>query len=132
MEKKPTTITIDEVKYVRADSVGKQAIDDGLEYVIVRSRNQGVMSGYLVSHSGQEVTLRNARQLWQWHVNGIALPDLANDGVGDEAKCRFSQPSECDVTMLEACGILRCTEQARDSLQGVKALRNDSTVNSDG
>ena len=47
---KPETIMIDEVKYVRADSVQNESHSvDGMEYCIVRSREQGVMCGYVES-----------------------------------------------------------------------------------
>ena len=61
----PTTIKIDDVEYVRKDSVSKQEADklDGMPYRIVRTYSAGVFFGEIVSRKGQEVILKNARRL---------------------------------------------------------------------
>ena len=47
---KPETITIDDVKYIRADSVVQSApTKDGMKYVIVRTYSAGVFAGYIES-----------------------------------------------------------------------------------
>ena len=87
---KPETITIDDVKYVRADSVQPQAqLKDGMKYIICRTYSAGVFAGYLESRNGQEVVLRNARRLWY-------------------------------VELLNAIELLDCTKKAQDSIASVK------------
>ena len=116
---KPTTMMIDEVKYVRADSINQPAPEvDGLKYAIVRSRNQGVMSGFVQCVSGQTVTLLRARQLWKWSSN-LTLVDLAESGVRDKDHCKFSIESTQQTVMLEACGILYCTNTSYESIMEV-------------
>ena len=36
------------------------------KYVIVRSRDAGVLAGILVSKNGDEVKLKDARRIWYW------------------------------------------------------------------
>ena len=62
----PETIKIDEVEYVRKDSIGEKATKlDGMDYVIIRSYDAGCFAGYLKSESedGQKVEFVNARRL---------------------------------------------------------------------
>ena len=119
---KPETMMIDDVKYVREDSVkrSESAVLDGLKYAIVRSRGQGVMAGYVTSIKGQAVTLLHARQLWRWDSKFV-LQDLAESGVRTASRCKFSQSSSQETVMLEACGVLFCTKTAADSIQQVAA-----------
>lgn len=116
----PTTITIDDVKYVRADSVTEKAEKDGKPYVIVRSRDQGVMCGYLDGYNGRAVHLINARQIWRYDSDFV-LSDMAEKGARNPDKCQFSVEMSQPMIMLEACGILYCTKIAAESLQSVKA-----------
>ena len=115
----PETLKIDEVLYIRADAAPKPDKDlDGKPYVIVRSRNQGVMSGYLHSYSGQTVTLLRARQLWYWKSKFV-LADLAETGPKDG--CKFSAEMSQPMVMLEACAIFHCTAAAGESIRSVVA-----------
>ena len=105
----PQTITIDDVRYVRADAI-PQSHDD---YVIVRSRDQGVMCGHLVAIEGRQVTIRESRQLWRWESGSLCLPDIARYGLRGPARLSAASP---ETTILEACGVLRCTTAAAASL----------------
>jgi len=118
---KPNTIKIDDVEYVRADSFQQSDPDvlDGKPYVIVRSRNQGVMSGYLDGYEGQVVRLSRARQLWKWHT-GFLLPEMAEQGP-KAGGCMFSCEMTQQAILLEACGILFCTAQAGKAIRAVPA-----------
>ena len=114
---------IDEVKYVREDSIKSTKPDistDGLKYAIVRSRYQGVMTGYVKSIEGQIVVLIKARQIWRYDCKFV-LVDMAEYGVRDASKCKFSCASSNEVVMLEACGVIYCTEAAGNSIRSVKA-----------
>ena len=120
---KIVTLTIDGVdsEYVRADSVRSEPDElDGLHYAIVRSRDQGVMAGYVVSIDGSAVELKQARQLWRWNSK-FALPDLAEYGPTTPDECKFSAPMSQPMTVLSACGVLRCTADAGEALRSVPA-----------
>jgi hypothetical protein len=113
-----TKITIDGVDYIRVPSAPSDA-PEGLRYAIVRSRDQGVMSGYVQSVDGRRVTLLLARQMWRWH-SSFVLPDAATIGVvtgGCKFSCEMSEPTE----MLEACGVLYCSRVAEQAIRAVSA-----------
>ena len=110
MDIQAETLTINGVEYVRADSHPEPT-----NYVIVRSRDQGVLSGEYVSHSGREVVLRNARQIWKY-VGGLCLPDISQRGLASGS--RLSVAVEGETRMLEACAILPCSPAASRSLIG--------------
>lgn len=119
---KPETMMIDDVKYIREDSVKRSAPYElnGLKYAIVRSRNQGVMSGYVKAIKGQCVELLSSRQVWRYDSKFV-LSDMAEFGVRNAANCRLSCEMSQPMIMLEACGVLYCTDIAGKSIRGVKA-----------
>jgi len=118
--KQPSTIKIDDVEYVRADSVenySKAEQLEGMDYVIVRTYSAGVFAGYLEDSEGQEVILKNARRLWYWD-GAASLSQLAEDGVSKPKECKF--PKEVKrVKLLQAVEILDCSEKARLSIKSV-------------
>ena len=113
------TISINGINYVREDATTATEVD-GLRYAIVRSADQGVVCGFVEQIDGRRVTLRNARQMWQWSSKFV-LQDIAEHGVTSSYEnlfsCEMSQPLE----MLEACGVLYCTDKGRESLRSVEA-----------
>jgi nucleoside phosphorylase len=113
------SITIDGIEYVRADSTHSNTDTDGLRYAIVRSRDQGVMSGFVRSIDGRAVTLAKARQLWRWK-SSFTLVEMASSGGASDG-CRFSAEAAEDVVMLEACGVLYCSGAGVAFLRGVAA-----------
>lgn len=121
----PETIKIDNTEYVRADLAQKDSDElAGLRYAIVRSRDQGVMAGYVESIEGRTVTLRRARQLWRYDSRFV-LPDLAEYGVRNAENCRFSCEMSQPMVMLEACGVIYCTEVGGKSIRAVPAVENE-------
>ena len=120
----PKTIKIDEIEYVRADSVvsGEPDVCDGLEYAIVRSRDQGVMCGYVERIDGRAVTLRKARQIWRYD-SSFVLPDIAEHGMRDPSKAQLSVAMSRQCVMLEACGVLYCTAAAGAQLRAIEAVK---------
>jgi hypothetical protein len=59
----PITMKINEVEYVRKDSLNNEAVKlDGMPYVIVRTYSAGVFAGYLQSRKEREVCLRQAKE----------------------------------------------------------------------
>jgi len=86
---------------------------------IVRSRDQGVVYGYVLSVEGRKVVVAEARQMWKWKTpNGFVLIDMATHGV-DAPECKFSAPSELPIVMLEACSIIDLTDTSQKSLDAV-------------
>ena len=116
---KPEVIKIDEVEYVRKDSVSKEAVKlDGMEYVIVRSYDAGCFAGYLAKKDGREVTLKNARRLWYWS-GAASLSQLAMEGVADKSNCKF--PCEVGSIIIDnVCEVINATEKARKIISEVK------------
>ena len=95
MSNKPETMMIDDVKYVRADSVQPVVYsgDETLmsrhigEKVIVRSRNEGINIGIVVYADETGIELKNARRIWymkpkdkglSWY-EGVAVSGLSAD-----------------------------------------------------
>ena len=119
---KPVVIKIDEVEYVRKDSLSQKAEQlDGMDFVVIRTYSAGVHIGYLASRNGREVVLRNAIRIHYWD-GAASLSQMAAEGVKKPANCRFSVvvPS---ITLTEAIEVIPCTEQARVNLQGVKTWK---------
>ena len=115
---KPETIKIDEVEYVRKDSVSKPAEKlDGMKYVIIRSYDAGCFAGYLSYKKEREVELKNARRLWYWS-GAASLSQLAMEGVSDGDNCKFP----CEVKSIiinNVCEVIDTTEKARKSIAEV-------------
>jgi hypothetical protein len=75
------TIKINEIEYVRADSIQPTATQpDGLPYCIIRTQSAGVFAGYISKREGQETTIRKARRLWYWS-GAATLSQLATEGT---------------------------------------------------
>lgn len=122
---KPDSLMIDDIKYIREDSVSSKPDElDGLKYAVVRSRNQGVMSGYVKSINGQAVTLLRARQIWRYDSRFV-LTDMAEHGVRNAGSCKFSCESSQETIMLEACGVIFCSKKGGESIRSVEAQNNE-------
>ena len=87
-------------------------------YVIIRTYSAGVFAGYLESRKGQEVSLSNARRLWQWD-GAASLSQMAMEGTSKPENCKF--PIEVNsIILTQAIEIIPATEKARLSIQEVK------------
>ena len=118
----PQTLMINEVKYVRADSINQKADTlDGLKYVIVRTYSAGVFAGYLESRTGQEVVLRNARRLWYWE-GAASLSQMAEEGTSKPNSCKFPQEVS-RIELLNAVEISDVSKKAQESIASVKVWR---------
>lgn len=106
------TVIVDGVEYVR-----KQPLAEGR--VIIRSKDSGVHFGTLVSRSGDEVQLSNARRIWYWD-GAATLSELAISGTSAPKTCKFPAPVP-SITILGVCEVIECTEAASKSIDGVKA-----------
>lgn len=120
---KPTTITIDDVEYIRKDQAPTiQKIPDtpiGC-YSIVRSRDAGVWAGVPSKVDGRNVTLHDARRLWYWEVEkGFTLSHVALAGI-KSGKLPAAVPQ---VFLTEVCEITPCTEEAEKNLRAFPVHR---------
>lgn len=121
-DNKPQTINIDNVEYVRKDSIATPATNtDGLPYAVIRTYSAGVFAGYIKRRDGKEVELVSARRLWRW-AGANTLSDIAANGVNKPDQCKF--PLAVDVTVTEAIEILPATEAARSSIEGVPTWKS--------
>ena len=119
---KPDMLIINDVKYVRKDSIGKMADLGGKQYVVVRTYSAGVHAGYLDSRDGKEVVLKMSRRLWYWD-GAASLSQVAVDGVSKPENCKF--PCEVpEIILTEAVEVIPCTEKAMSSIQGVEIWKN--------
>jgi len=111
----PTSITIDDVVYVRADSI---LAPNGV-HVMVRSRDAGVFAGRLVCRTGDEVELSDARRIWRWE-GAATLSELATRGTSKPSSCKFpaSVPS---IVVLGVCEVIPMTDRAVASIGTVPA-----------
>lgn len=103
-------ITINGIEYIKQDT-------SGLKWVIVRTLSAGVFYGQIEKREGKEVTLVNARRMWQWF--GASLSQCAQSGTPDVNKCKFPETVN-RVLLLEAIEILDLTESARETLDKVE------------
>ena len=105
------TITIDGVDYVRADTQTTG------EHVMIRSLDAGVFAGRLVTRTGDEVELVDARRIWYWD-GAATLSELATKGTSKPGKCKFpaAVPS---ITVLGVCEVIEMTSLAVESIAAV-------------
>ena len=125
-----TTITVDNVEYVRKDTIQENAINtDGLKYVIVRCKNAGVHAGFLKERNEHTLTLVDSRRLWRWWSK-FTLSGLATCGVLESKKddVRFACVlPEIQLTTLcgEVCEVIPCTEKSMKSIMAIKDYENE-------
>lgn len=99
--------------------MSKQAEElDGMKYAIIRSRDHEVLAGYVESFEGRTVHLRKARRIW--YFKGVqTLEEFASCGSKLIEDCKITTAVESCV-MLEARGIIYCSEKTRVQIQGAK------------
>lgn len=86
-------------------------------YVIVRGDRSGVFFGEMVSRTGREVELKNARKLFRWD-GACAVEQIAMDGVSKPENCKFTVVVD-SLEVLDAIQVIECTEKAVESIDGV-------------
>ena len=101
---KPTTMMIDDVKYVREDSIN--AMPEMGDRVIVRCRNAGVHVGTIVKRDNLDTVLSNANRIYRWR-GAHDLSEVALKGVNREEYTRISPmlPS-ITLTTSDTCEII--------------------------
>ena len=84
---------------------------------IVRTYSAGVFLGKITAQKGKEVTLSNARRIWQWD-GAATLSQLAMEGTSKPEKCKF--PMEVtEVFLTEVIEIIPATAKAIASIKSV-------------
>jgi hypothetical protein len=115
---KPTTIKIDEVEYVRVDTIATPAASkDGLTYCIVRTFSAGVWAGWVdLNNYGEQMVVKDARRLWRWWSE-FTLSALATTGIkpGKEKENKYAMPVS-EVFLTNAIEIIPCTETAKTQI----------------
>lgn len=113
------TITINNVEYVRKDSLNSYAEKlDGMEYVLIRTYSAGVHAGYLKSKNNDEVELINARRIWKWS-GAATLSQLAQSGTSDPNNCKFPEQVN-KIILTNVIEIISVTAIAKKSIDSVK------------
>ena len=118
---KSESIKIDDIKYIREDSLKKGPDElDGKTYCIIRSKDAGVVCGYVDYDNTNSTTVEvyQGRQMWRWD-SAFVLLDMAESGVRTESKCKFSEPQR-KQKVFSACQLIECTEKAAVSMRAVK------------
>jgi hypothetical protein len=119
----PATIVIDDVRYVREDSVNKlSASKEGLRYAIIRCRDAGVHAGWVSSVKERTVVLLDSRRLWKWH--GKTLSGLATEGTTNKERCKYANTVP-EIVLLDACEVIYCTNAGMNSILCMKEWLND-------
>ena len=125
MEINQTEVQINGISYIRKDSANSNHLAekvDGLEYAIVRSKNHGVLAGYIKKIEGQRVDLVNCRRIW--YFKGCeTLEEMSVYGSKTIDLCKITPTVEKE-TMLEACGIIYCTEFAKNQIKNAKEWKS--------
>lgn len=88
------------------------------QYVIVRSRNEGVNAGVVEAIDASAVILREARRLW-WHKPADQKQSwyegVANSGLSSDSKV---SPVVKEKAIIEDYSITLCSSVARESIEG--------------
>jgi hypothetical protein len=121
---KPETMMIDDVKYVRADSVDKLAPElDGMKYCVIRTYSAGVHIGYVEKfgsdNNPQYVKLLNSRRLHQWS-NACSLSQVAMDGVSADSRIAMELP---EIELTDVIEVIPCSEKSAEFFKGAKAWK---------
>jgi hypothetical protein len=90
------------------------------KYCIIRSRDQGVMAGFVEGIDPPSIQLSQARQLYRWS-SLFVLVELASYGPRRDSEQRYSAPSAEPVLVFSACGVLPCSETAATKIQECNA-----------
>ena len=116
------TIKIDDVEYVRKDSI--PSLDDNENYSVIRTQNAGVHVGYLQSTDikNGSVTLKNSRRIWYWD-GAASLSQLALEGVSKPENCKFSVVVP-EIILLGVIEIIPCTVSALKNISQVKVWKS--------
>lgn len=120
---KPNTIKIDEVEYIRKDTIKNEAKSlDDKPFVIVRSTTASPFFGYLEKEDevNKTVILVSARRIYEWY-GAATLSQLAESGTSQPDKCKFPAPVKVKISNVHE--IYYATDAARKNLESVKVWK---------
>ena len=117
MELETEVVMINGVEYVRKGSEAPMQVSN---IVLIRTYSAGVHFGELVSRSGKEIVLKNARRLWCWK-GACSLSQVAVDGV-DLSGSNISVAVP-EITLTEVIEVIKVTEVAAKQLMGATAWK---------
>ena len=89
------------------------------DMVLVRTFSAGVHFGFLKERKGKEVTLVNARRLWEWS-GACSLSQVAVDGVETNSKITVPVGMIC---LTEAIEIISMSPKAVKQMTEMKAWK---------
>lgn len=117
---KPESIMIDDQKYIRADSVSKEAEKvDGMQYCVIRSYGSGVFCGYVKTKvselNGINVDLVNSRRVHSWS-GACSLSQLAVEGSVSIDNCNIAMVVPV-MTVANVIEIIPMTSKAAKQIQ---------------
>ena len=117
------TIKIDDIEYIRADSVSKTAPEtDGMKYCVVRTYSAGVHIGYVEefgTKQPQYAKLINSRRLHQWS-GAASLSQVSLDGVDSSSRIAMELP---EIELTDVIEVIPCSLKAMDFFKGAKAWK---------
>ena len=126
MQEKIETITINNVEYVRKDSVRQSAVNtEGLEFCIVRTRDAGVFAGFLkdIDKENGVVSCRltNSIRLWRWS-GAASISQLSQEGVKNPNDCKFGMV-EPEKEVFGVIEVSTCSVKAMKNIQSVPSWK---------
>jgi hypothetical protein len=123
---KPKTMMIDDVEYIRKDSVKREVVNfTGVESVasrmigknvIVRSRNEGINVGTVVVADESGVEISGCRRLWYYKPKNKSLSwyeGIAISGASDDTKV---SPTVESKIIIENYSMTLCSDEAFKSI----------------
>lgn len=131
----PKTMKIDDVEYVRKDSVKNEVVeftgDETVasraigEKVIVRSRNEGVNAGIVVLADETGVELKSCRRIWYHKPKDKSLSwyeGVAETGLDSSSKVSGTVSQKI---IIEDYSMTKCTEDAFKSIMEITPNAQD-------
>lgn len=116
----PETMMINDVKYVREDSVSEKAeLVGGMEYCVIRTYSAGVHIGYVKEFgvkNPQHVELINSRRLHYWS-GACSLSQVATDGVSSDSRIAVVLPR---IELTDVVEVIPCSKKAAEFFKGAK------------
>lgn len=114
---KETTLTIAQVREIASLFGGSQTAPPPHpmvgRYVILRCYSAGVHAGWLVSQTGDQAILRDARRLWSWTAKaGVALSGLSQHGL-KVGKVDTLVP---EIALTGVIETIPCSDVARETI----------------
>jgi hypothetical protein len=126
---KPETMMIDDVKYVREDAVKHETVIlseyDSLaspmigQFVIVRTRNEGINAGTVEAADETGVILADCRRIYYHRPKDAKLSwyeGVAQTGLSDNSKVSGTVPRK---VIIEDYSLTSCTDAAKTSIMGM-------------